>query len=56
MIAIFKRELRNYFQSPTGYIFVGFFLLLAGIFFALTNLIGGSPEYILQTCFIDSPS
>ena len=46
MIAIFKRELRNYFQSPTGYIFMGFFLLLAGIFFALTNLIGGNPNYI----------
>jgi ABC-2 type transport system permease protein len=46
MIAIFKRELRNYFQSPTGYIFMGFFLLLAGLFFALTNLMGGSPQYI----------
>jgi ABC-2 type transport system permease protein len=46
MLAILKRELKSYFRSPTGYIFLGFFLLLAGIFFALTNLLTGSPNFI----------
>ena len=46
MFAIFKKELKGYFQSPTGYIFLGFFLLLAGIFFALNNLMTGSPLFI----------
>jgi ABC-2 type transport system permease protein len=45
MLAILKKELRTYFRSPTGYIFLGFFLLLAGIFFALTNLLTSSPSY-----------
>lgn len=38
MLAVFKKELRAYFYSPIGYIFVGFFLLLSGYFFAVGNL------------------
>jgi ABC-2 type transport system permease protein len=45
MLAILKKELKTYFRSPTGYIFLGFFLLLAGIFFALGNLLTSSPLY-----------
>ncbi len=45
MLAILRKELKSYFRSPTGYIFLGFFLLLAGIFFALTNLLTSSPVY-----------
>ncbi len=45
MLAIFKRELKAYFSSPIGYIFVGLFLLLSGVFFAITNLLGASPEF-----------
>lgn len=45
MLAILKKELKSYFRSPTGYIFLGFFLLLAGIFFALSNLLTSSPIY-----------
>ncbi|MCG8499446.1 MAG: ABC transporter permease subunit [Firmicutes bacterium] len=41
MLAIFKRELKSYFYSPIGYIFVGFFLLLSGYFFATGNLMSG---------------
>jgi ABC-2 type transport system permease protein len=45
MLAILRKELKSYFRSPSGYIFLGFFLLLAGIFFALTNLLTSSPLY-----------
>ena len=38
MFAIFKRELKTYFLTPTGYIFLALFLLITGIFFAFSNL------------------
>ncbi len=34
MKAIFKKEFRNYFLSPVGYIFVGVFTALAAMFFS----------------------
>ena len=37
MLAIFKRELKAYFQTPLGYIFMSLFLLIAGILFVLGN-------------------
>ena len=33
--AIFKKEMRVYFVSPLAYVFLGVFLLLAGLFFYL---------------------
>jgi ABC-2 type transport system permease protein len=45
MLAIFRREIRAYFSSPIGFTFVGFFLLIAGVFFAISNLLSGSPNY-----------
>ena len=33
MTAIFKKELKNYFYSPIGYIFTGVFMALAAFFF-----------------------
>lgn len=45
MIAILNRELKAYFSTPTGYIFMGFFLLVAGIFFAMINLLQANPNY-----------
>lgn len=44
MTAIFKREIRAYFTTPVGYVFVGMFLLLSGILFIVFNLIGASPS------------
>ncbi|OQB15927.1 MAG: Inner membrane transport permease YbhR [Firmicutes bacterium ADurb.Bin193] len=38
MTAIFKRELRSYFTSPIGYVFLGITLLVSGIFFVYSNL------------------
>lgn len=45
MIAVFKRELRAFFLNPTGYVFLGLFLLVTGIFFAFGNLIGRSSDF-----------
>lgn len=45
MWAIFHRELRAYFVTSLGYIVIGFFLLMAGIFFTVNNLLGASPDF-----------
>ena len=45
MIAVFLRELKSYFENITGFVFMGFFLLLSGIFFVFNNLITQSPNY-----------
>lgn len=45
MLAVYKRELRAYFSSATGFVFMGFFLLIAGFFFAMINLFRASPNY-----------
>ncbi len=45
MTAVLARELRSYFQTPTGYIFMGLFLLLTGFFFTMGNLMNGSSYY-----------
>ncbi len=44
MKAIFSRELRAYFQTPVGYIFIGMFLAVSGYFFAVANLLPKSPD------------
>ena len=45
MNAVYKRELRSYFLSPIAYIFMGTFMLIAGVFFSLTNIIGLSTDF-----------
>lgn len=45
MLAVFKKELRNYFLTPTGYIFMASFLLVSGFFFTFINLMQASPKY-----------
>lgn len=45
MLAIFNKELKAYFYSASGYVFMGVFLLICGIFFASYNLLPGSPDY-----------
>ena len=44
MKAIFRRELRAYFQTPVGYVFIGMFLAVSGYFFAVSNLLTKSPD------------
>jgi len=47
MKAIFKKELQTYFRTPSGYIFIGLFLLLGGVFFTMGNLFPREPRYTL---------
>lgn len=35
MLAVLKKELKTYFLSPIGYVFIGLFLLMASLFFYL---------------------
>lgn len=51
MIAIFKRELRSYFNSMVGFLFVSLLLVFTGIFFTNFNLLGGFAafEYALES-------
>jgi ABC-2 type transport system permease protein len=42
MLAVFRRELKAYFSSTIGFIFMGFFLLIAGVFFAYMYLLNPS--------------
>ena len=45
MFAIFKRELKAYFLTPIGYIYMGLFLLLSGVFYFFDNLLTGSSQF-----------
>jgi ABC-2 type transport system permease protein len=38
MLAIYKKELRSYFTSMIGYVFIAFFLVIIGIYFYFQNL------------------
>ncbi|MDD3173408.1 MAG: ABC transporter permease [Herbinix sp.] len=51
MLAIYKKELRTYFTSMIGYVFVAFFLVIIGIWFFIQNLISGYAnfEYTLSS-------
>ena len=41
MKAIFKKELRSYFCSPLGYVFIAVFALVTALFFFIYNLVQG---------------
>lgn len=45
MQAIYKRELKSYFTSMTGYVFIAFFVAIIGLFFYANNLISGNPNF-----------
>lgn len=50
MLAIYKRELKSYFYSMIGYVFIAFFIAFAGIYFMAYNLNYGYPyfSYVLS--------
>ncbi len=52
MLAVYKRELRSYFYTMTGYIFMAFLFVVVGIYFTAFNLSYGYPlfGYTLSSC------
>ena len=50
MLAIYKKELRSYFTSLIGYVFIAFFLAVIGLYFYLYNISNGYAnfEYVLS--------
>ena len=46
MLAIYKRELRSYFVTPIGYIFVAVFLVASGLIFSYCTLQQGSSSSV----------
>lgn len=45
MLAIYKRELKSYFQSMVGCVFVAFLVAFTGIYFTAYNLNAGYPYF-----------
>ena len=45
MLAVLAKEFRNYFLTPVGYIFMGFFLTISGVLFTASNLVPASSNY-----------
>ncbi len=55
MLSIYKKELKLYFVTASGYVFLAFMLLSAGIFTSLVNFVYYSPafEYVIKDmCFV----
>lgn len=38
MLAIYKKEMRSYFHSIIGYLFIGFFLFIIGLYYFVQNM------------------
>ena len=62
MLAIYKREMRSYFTSPIGYIYLAIFLAVSGVIFSLTTLTKGASSditmyftYMLISFFVVLP-
>ena len=45
MLAIYKRELKSYFHSMTGCVFIAFLVMFTGIYFMSYNLNAGYPYF-----------
>lgn len=46
MIAMIRKEIESYFTTPFGFVFMGIFLLLAGLTFTMSNLLGGNGDLL----------
>ena len=45
MKAIYKREIKMYFNSMIGYVFIAFFVLITAIYFSIQNIMVLSPDF-----------
>lgn len=50
MLAIYKKEMRSYFITPIGYVYIGIFLAVSALLFSYTTLLSSS--YDTSTYFI----
>ena len=44
MSYVWKKEIKAYFSTPFGFVFLGIFLLLSGLSFTVYNLVGGGGD------------
>ena len=45
MLAVYKKELRSYFTSMIGWVFIAIFLVWAGLYFMVSNLLNGLTNF-----------
>lgn len=45
MLAIYNKELKSYFKSPIGYVFMAFFLGMFGFYFTVFSVFYGKADY-----------
>lgn len=45
MAAIYLKEMRNYFTTPLGYVFMAFMLVIFGVYFLFYSLLSGAADY-----------
>ena len=45
MLAIYKRELKSYFRSFIGFLFIAVTLFFLGLYFSVYNLMNGYPYF-----------
>ena len=45
MLAVYKKELKTYFTSVIGYLFISFILVLIGIYFTSYNIGAAYPKF-----------
>jgi len=52
MLAVFKKELRTYFRSPLGYVFIGMMMLIMGFYYSYYTLYYQYADYyhVLNAC------
>ncbi len=46
MLSIIRKEMSAYFATPFGFIFMGIFLLLSGLVFTMSNLLGSNGDLL----------